>query len=230
MTLNGNGALLLSDSSTYTGATTITAGTLQIGGGGTTGSINGTSGVTDNGLLAFDLYATTTFTPAISGSGGLSQNGSSLLILAGSETFTGRITIGGGTLAFDLSPGTTTLSNSISGSGGLTQMGPSLLVLTGSDTYSGQTTIASGATLQIGNGSTGSINSTSSVADNGLLVFDISSGTFSKNISGSGGLTQLASSLLRMSAEHLPRPNHDQRRHHPIGQQHRPGEFVGRVD
>ncbi len=199
LTLNGNGALLLSDSSTYTGATTITAGTLQIGGGGTTGSINGTSGVTDNGLLAFDLYATTTFTPAISGSGGLSQNGSSLLILAGSETFTGRITIGGGTLAFDLSPGTTTLSNSISGSGGLTQMGPSLLVLTGSDTYSGQTTIASGATLQIGNGSTGSINSTSSVADNGLLVFDISSGTFSKNISGSGGLTQLASSLLRMS-------------------------------
>ena len=230
LTLNGNGALLLSDSSTYTGAATITAGTLQIGGGGTTGSINGTSGVTDNGLLAFDLYATTTFTPAISGSGGLSQNGSSLLILAGSETFTGRITIGGGTLAFDLSPGTTTLSNSISGSGGLTQMGPSLL----------------GAHRQRHLQRADHDRQRRHLADR-QRQHRVDQQHQQRRRQRTSRLRHLVGHLLEKHqrqrwadaiglqpaahvGEHLPRPNHDQRRHHPIGQQHRPGEFVGRVD
>ena len=43
-------------SNTYTGATTINSGAaLQIGSGGTAGSINGASNVTDNGTLAIDL-------------------------------------------------------------------------------------------------------------------------------------------------------------------------------
>ena len=80
------------------------------------------------------------------------------------------------------------------------QAGTNLLVLTGNNTYSGSTTIASGGTLQVGNGASGSIANTISVADNGLLAFDLSSSTtLSATISGSGGLTQMASSLLRLS-------------------------------
>ena len=220
LTVRGAGTVVLAGSNTYTGPTTISAGTLQIGSGGTSGSINGASTVTDNSLLAFDLSGTMTLSAAISGGGGLSQMCPSLLILTGSNTYSGQTTISAGTLqignggttgsigstsgvgdnaalAFDLSTAAT-FSQTVTGSGGLMQLGPSVLTLTGSNTYTGLTTIASGGTLQIGNGTTGSINSTSSVTDNGLLVFDTSSGTFSKNVSGSGGLTQMASSVLNL--------------------------------
>ena len=228
--ISGSGGLLqtanvltLTGSNTYTGPTTISAGTLQIGSGGTTGSINGTNGVADNGALAFDLSNSVTFSKTVTGSGGLMQTGPNVLTLTGSNTYTGNTNIasgstlqigsggtagsingtsaigGNGTLAYDLST-PTTLSFALTGGLGLMQMGPSLLVLTASNTYTGLTTIASGSTLQIGNGTTSLINSTNGVTDNGLLVFDISSGTFSKNISGSGGLTQMASGLLRLSA------------------------------
>ena len=43
---------MLTGANTYTGGTTISAGTLQIGNGGTTGSIAGN--VTDNGTLVFN--------------------------------------------------------------------------------------------------------------------------------------------------------------------------------
>ncbi len=45
LTKLGTGALVLSGSSTYTGATQVRDGTLQLGNGGTTGSITGSSGV-----------------------------------------------------------------------------------------------------------------------------------------------------------------------------------------
>ena len=215
LTQAGTNLLTLTGSNTYAGPTTINSGTLQIGSGGAAGSIGNTSGVADNGLVAFDVSGTTTFSPPISGSGASTQM-SGLLVLTGSNTYAGLTTISNGTLqigsggasgsingtsgvslgsfgsmlAFDLS-GTTTFSQTISGSGGLTQMGPGLLILTGSDTYTNTTTI-SGGTLQIGNGSSGSISSTNNVTDNGLLAFDLAAGTttFSPTISGSGGLAK----------------------------------------
>ena len=43
MTKAGTGTLILTGSNTYSGATNISAGTLQVGSGGTTGSIGSTS-------------------------------------------------------------------------------------------------------------------------------------------------------------------------------------------
>jgi autotransporter-associated beta strand protein len=83
----GLGTLTLSGANTYTGGTTITGGTLQIGNGGTTGSIVGN--VTDNGSLVFNRSDAVTFPGIVSGSGSLSQNGSGSLILTTANTYSG---------------------------------------------------------------------------------------------------------------------------------------------
>ena len=54
ITKSGAALLVLTGSDVYTGQTAISAGTLQVGSGGTTGSIGGTSSVSDSGALAFD--------------------------------------------------------------------------------------------------------------------------------------------------------------------------------
>ena len=53
LTQAGTGTLTLTGANTYTGGTTISAGTLQLGNGGTTGSVAGN--ITDNAALAFNL-------------------------------------------------------------------------------------------------------------------------------------------------------------------------------
>ena len=53
LALWGGNTLELTAANTYTGPTTITAGTLQVGNGGSGASIGGTSGVTDNAQPGF---------------------------------------------------------------------------------------------------------------------------------------------------------------------------------
>jgi fibronectin-binding autotransporter adhesin len=78
---NGPGTTTLTADNTYTGGTTITAGTLQLGNGATAGSITGN--VTDNGTLAFDRSEAVTFGGVVSGTGSLSQQGPGTLTLTG---------------------------------------------------------------------------------------------------------------------------------------------------
>ena len=107
LTLNGAGTQVLTGSNTYTGVTTITAGTLQLGNGGGSGSINNSSGVVNNGLLVFNRSGNAVFTPSISGSGGLTQLGPGILALLGNNTYTGPTLISAGTLqAYTPNPNT----------------------------------------------------------------------------------------------------------------------------
>jgi len=66
LTKNGPGKLTLATSNSYAGATTINAGTLQIGNGGTSGVL-GSGYLTNNATLAFDRSDIYTF-PALAGS------------------------------------------------------------------------------------------------------------------------------------------------------------------
>ena len=66
----GAGALSLTGANTYSGGTLISAGTLQVGNGSTTGSL-GSGNVTNNATLKFDLSADTTVANNISGTGTL---------------------------------------------------------------------------------------------------------------------------------------------------------------
>ena len=91
ITKQGTGTLVLSGDNTYTGDTIIRAGTLQLGNGGTSGSIVGD--VVDNGTFAVNRSDTFTFNGAISGSGAFAQIGTGTTVLTGANTYTGGTTI-----------------------------------------------------------------------------------------------------------------------------------------
>ena len=80
-----NSTWTLSGNNTYTGTTAINSGVLQLGNGGTTGTLSPSSAITNNGTLAFNRSNTITqgtdFASTISGSGVLRKSGSGNLIL-----------------------------------------------------------------------------------------------------------------------------------------------------
>ncbi|MBZ9709428.1 autotransporter-associated beta strand repeat-containing protein [Mesorhizobium sp. ESP7-2] len=94
LTKDGAGTLVLTADSTYGGGTTISAGTLQLGNGGATGSITGD--VLDNGLLSFNRSNLYTFDGTISGSGGVSQDGTGNTVLTADNSYSGGTLIAGG--------------------------------------------------------------------------------------------------------------------------------------
>ena len=93
----GTGTLTITGSATYSGGSTIEAGVMQIGNGGTTGSIIGA--VEDEGTLVFDRSDNLTFEGAISGLGSLVQMGGGALALTGANSYSGSTTVEGGTLS-----------------------------------------------------------------------------------------------------------------------------------
>lgn len=89
LTKQGAGTLTLTGANTYSGGTTISTGTLQVGNGGTTGSLTGN--IVDNGTLAYNFSSAATLslpTSTLTGSGNVSAT-------AGVIQFNGNITVGG---------------------------------------------------------------------------------------------------------------------------------------
>jgi fibronectin-binding autotransporter adhesin len=95
VTNDGAGTVVLVGNNVYSGGTTINAGTVQVGIGGSIGTLNADSAVVDNGTLIFNSTAPMTFNAGstISGTGQLIKRGSGLLKLLGTETYTGGTTI-----------------------------------------------------------------------------------------------------------------------------------------
>jgi len=212
----GAGTTILTASNTYSGMTTITTGALQLGNGGTTGSIVGA--VNNNGTLAFNRSDAITFPGVISGSGSVNQIGTGATILTANNTYTGLTTVaagrlqlgnGGttgsivgavnnnGTLAFNRSD-VVTYGGVVSGTGSLAQAGSGTLILSADHNYTGGTAISAG-TLQIGNGGTkGSV--LGNIANNAALTFNRSDDvTYGGVISGTGSLTQAGSGQLTLT-------------------------------
>ncbi|WP_337244103.1 autotransporter-associated beta strand repeat-containing protein [Luteimonas sp. gir] len=207
LTKAGTGTLTLTADNGYTGGTTISAGTLRLGDGGTSGHIVGD--IVNNGTLAIDRSDAVSLAGAMSGTGHLTQMSAGTTVLTGANTHTGGTTISAGTLQVG-DGGTTgslagnvvndaalvidradaiTLAGTISGTGHLTQAGAGTTVLTGDNTYTGGTTISAG-TLQVGDGgTTGSL--VGNVANAGTLVFDRSDAVrFDGVVSDSGSVRQ----------------------------------------
>lgn len=135
----GAGTLTLTGNNTLTGGVTITAGTLQIGDGGTSGAVAGN--IADNGSLIFDRSDSLTYAGVISGSGTLEKKGASTLELSGQNTVTGATTVSAGTLVL-----TGKLGGGVSVSAGAT--------LSGNGTVGGDLSVLNGATFLAKSGST----------------------------------------------------------------------------
>lgn len=90
----GTGTLILSGNNTYTLGTTINAGVLQLGDGGTAGTVAGN--IVNKATLTVNRSNDFTLPGVISGIGALSKTGAGTVTLSASPTYTGSTTIDGG--------------------------------------------------------------------------------------------------------------------------------------
>jgi autotransporter-associated beta strand protein len=93
----GAGTWTLTGSNTYSGTTTISGGILQIGAGGTSGSLASAT-IVNNATLAFNRADDLTYAGNISGTGSLTKLGEGALTLTGANTYSGLMRVSGGTL------------------------------------------------------------------------------------------------------------------------------------
>src|ERR1043165_2991270 len=211
----GSGTLILTGNNAYSGGVNLGSGTLQIGNGGTTGSLTGD--VLDSATLELSRSNSgQIYSGTISGSGNvIIQNTpfAGFTIFTGNNTYTGGTTIASGALVIGNAGTTgsiagdivnndqltfnrtdsTTFDGLISGIGKMTKFGAGTLTLTADNTYSNGTVIAEG-TLQLGNGGTTGAIGSSTLNDGGMLVFDHSNNySFATSIFGTGSVTQLGS-------------------------------------
>ncbi|HLI17869.1 MAG TPA: autotransporter-associated beta strand repeat-containing protein, partial [Rhodanobacteraceae bacterium] len=171
---NDFGTLVLTGANTYTGGTTINAGTLALTG---TGSIATSNYVEDDG--SFDISGTT--------------NGASISNLKGD----GSVLLGNQTLT--LVNGSSEFDGVISGTGGLSLSDHAVVVLGGANTFTGLTTINTGTALQVGIGGTGA-SMAGDVLDNGSLEFFHSDNIdYGGVISGTGSLVQEGTGTLTLT-------------------------------
>ena len=202
----GTGLLILTGSNTYTGLTTVTAGTLR----GNAISLRGN--IANSAVVEFNQTSDGNYTGVISGTGQLKKLGAAVLTLTGANTYTGLTTVSAGTLAGNTTSLRGAIANSaivefnqtsngnytgvISGTGQLSKIGTGVLILTGANTYTGLTTVTAG-TLR---GNTTSLRG--AIANSAIVEFNqATNGTYAGVISGTGQLSKIGTGTVSLSGE-----------------------------
>ena len=179
----GPGTAVLANANDYDGSTTVSAGTLQIGNGGTNGSLNPSSAIITDATLAFKRSDTVTqgtdFVSAISGSGGVTQAGSGTLILNGANNYTGPTTVSAGTLRL------ADISTVASSSGLILNAGTLQLLSNGSDTFNTPAIqVAPGATTTIDVNNNGSGTGNTLTLSGEIVSANSTAGIATVNVTG----------------------------------------------
>ncbi|WP_176037873.1 autotransporter-associated beta strand repeat-containing protein [Brucella tritici] len=197
----GTGTLILTGDSAYTGLTTIESGTLQLGSGGTSGSLN--SDIVNNAALVVDRSDDLTYGKTINGSGTFEKRGTGKLTVTGDNDYTGGTTISAGILQIGNGGGTGSINGDIvnnsalivdrsnnidfthvfSGTGTLEKQGTGILTMSGDNSaFTGTTTVSAGGLVVDGNLGSGEVTVSSGASLGGT-------GTIGGNTTiGSGGI------------------------------------------
>ncbi|MGN6371036.1 MAG: autotransporter-associated beta strand repeat-containing protein, partial [Phycisphaerae bacterium] len=202
MSITGGGTVILKSQNTYSGGTTLAAGTLGINNSSAigTGRLSIGAGTTlDNTSGAAVSLSTNN---AQTWNGNFTFNGSSDLNLG-----TGNVTLTAAPTITTNNSANLTVGGNISGTFGLTKLGTGTLVLSGNNTYSG-TTIISQGTLQVAGGVTGTLSTSANsdiqispgASDSGTLL--VTGGVLNANrmiIGGDTGNTSGSAGVLVQS-------------------------------
>ncbi len=161
LSFDGPGTLVLAGTNTFTGTTLISSGTVQLGNGGTTGSVPGP--IVNHSVLVINRSDDFTLSNEISGAGSVVKLGGNTLTVASSVE--GPVSVDAGTLLVTGSTGAVTVNSggTLAGTGatGSVTLGPGASLSPGSD---GIGTLTTGSLSLAGgtawNWQTSSINGT----------------------------------------------------------------------
>lgn len=168
----GTGKLTLTGANTYTGATALNAGIIDVGGGGATGSLgNTTVTIAAAGSLHLNRSDDSTLPGVVAGAGGIVKKGAGSTTLAATNTFSGGVSIEAGKIVAGAEANLGNIANAITinGNGGLA---------------SNATNFSTARQINLGTGFTGSLSSTS--ASNSLTAAGFITGSGNLLIDGAG--------------------------------------------
>ncbi len=203
LTISGPGTVLLTANNSYIGGTTISAGTLALGNGATTGGIAGN--VTNNGTLIFSLAGNQFLAGSMTGSGSVVANGSGAIVLQGNVSI-GQITVDQGQIVaagsmvasnVSTSPGTNfTNSGSTAYFGNFTNAG----IFAGVAQVSGSFSNTPSGTVRIAPGQSLYLQAASSQTNAGLIQL-IGTATAQAQFESAGPLTNAAGGTALITAQ-----------------------------
>ena len=163
----GTGALTLSRANTYSGATTISAGSVSVTNAAGLGATTAGTTVASGATLSLDNVAIGTEGLTINGTG---VGGNGALIGSGTAASSGTVAMGSAsTIGVAAGTDQLTLLGVVSGGFALTKIGAGTLISSGSNTYTGGTVISGGTLAVTANNALGTTAGGTTIASGATL-------------------------------------------------------------